>query len=477
MDKLHSALVNATFYLESVRFTSPSHYAAWQRGRRTLGDPLPDERADREQNEPHDTHDELVELRKRIVDMTAENIRLRAKRPADTHERETGPPVSGECDGCTELQMELAEWRGTVEAWDAGLRPDDDPAMCALRTLLDRFYVVLGGVGATMREMPTDELERREQTARLSWKVNWPNVEAVLSARRVLDEWDTTSAAPLEVPRVFSSPDRRAWIEQRLREGNIGYGEGVLFVIEKMLDELAPPDTYPHDERDEDGRRVRDMVPVEDVRTIDPAAIEHQRQSDPIWSDFHPERFCHRCGRRNVRSWHVASELWNDAVAGSERGVVDILCPVCFTEAHFAATGLRIIWELRADPQSGDLKRLAESATDRDHFLSHEFGEGMDCKRCGCARNSQRSYERCRPASSARADTGPHVSRDIPVSKNALEDRFDHDGSLKLMDQPCGNCGKTLRECLLLAGTPMDETPPDCCDDCTHDDNPQESAT
>lgn len=29
-------------------------------------------------------------------------------RPADTHEGETSPPVSGECDGCTEAEMQLA---------------------------------------------------------------------------------------------------------------------------------------------------------------------------------------------------------------------------------------------------------------------------------------------------------------------------------------------------------------------------------
>lgn len=88
-DELRSALVNATFYLETARFTSPSHYAAWQRGRRALGDPLPDDREDWERNgpirlhEPADTHsvdeareDELFAAKSSIASFMREVDRL-----------------------------------------------------------------------------------------------------------------------------------------------------------------------------------------------------------------------------------------------------------------------------------------------------------------------------------------------------------------------------------------------------------------
>lgn len=104
--------------------------------------------------------------------------------------------------------------------------------------------------------------------------------------------------------------------------------------------------------------REAESVPVSGVVAVDPDEVLRQR--DLNWPDFHPERFCHRCGRRNI-NWYVESSFWNDAVAGPGRGVVSILCPVCFVEQHEAATGLHIIWEVRADPKSGDLRRLSES--------------------------------------------------------------------------------------------------------------------
>jgi hypothetical protein len=57
----------------------------------------------------------------------------------------------------------------------------------ALTHLLDRFYVVCPN-GQSIRAMSTDELERREQTARVSWGVEWPNVRAVIDARKALEE-------------------------------------------------------------------------------------------------------------------------------------------------------------------------------------------------------------------------------------------------------------------------------------------------
>lgn len=65
---------------------------------------------------------------------------------------------------------------------------------------------------------------------------------------------------------------------------------------------------------------------------VTPADIEEQRRLN--WRDFHPEKYCHRCGRRNVHSWSAPSPLWNavlrDPVTGGDRW--GILCPPCFAE-------------------------------------------------------------------------------------------------------------------------------------------------
>lgn len=85
------------------------------------------------------------------------------------------------------------------------------------------------------------------------------------------------------------------------------------------------------------------------VEAVTPSEIVRQRVVG--WPDFQPEDFCHRCGRRNP-VWWVDSEHWNRATDGSERGVVEILCPSCFAAAWERATGLLVIWELRLDPDS-----------------------------------------------------------------------------------------------------------------------------
>lgn len=74
------------------------------------------------------------------------------------------------------------------------------------------------------------------------------------------------------------------------------------------------------------------------------------RQRAMGWPDFHPEDFCHRCGRRNA-VWWVGGDLWKAAVEGRERGVVDILCPSCFTELFEARSGTRCVWQLRLETQ------------------------------------------------------------------------------------------------------------------------------
>lgn len=58
----------------------------------------------------------------------------------------------------------------------------------------------------------------------------------------------------------------------------------------------------------------------------------------------HPEAFCDLCGQRNVWSWSVAREEWAIAGLGPE-----IVCPSCFAELHFDATGEWVTWQLVKD--------------------------------------------------------------------------------------------------------------------------------
>ena len=82
---------------------------------------------------------------------------------------------------------------------------------------------------------------------------------------------------------------------------------------------------------------------------IDVAEIDAQRAAG--WPDFHPEDYCHECGRRNP-VW--STDLWN-ATRGDD--YVTIRCPSCFVFAWERIAGVRICWELRADPQSGAIRR------------------------------------------------------------------------------------------------------------------------
>lgn len=68
------------------------------------------------------------------------------------------------------------------------------------------------------------------------------------------------------------------------------------------------------------------------VRSVSPARIRAERSQD--WEEFHPERFCHECGTRNVRAWSAPSDKWNEVTRaeGVEPGV--IWCPQCYTEAY-----------------------------------------------------------------------------------------------------------------------------------------------
>lgn len=65
------------------------------------------------------------------------------------------------------------------------------------------------------------------------------------------------------------------------------------------------------------------------------------------WPDFHPEEYCHRCGGKNVWSWHVDSDRFNTAMGPpAEHQWNGIVCPGCFVELHEAATGMRCSWTL-----------------------------------------------------------------------------------------------------------------------------------
>lgn len=96
---------------------------------------------------------------------------------------------------------------------------------------------------------------------------------------------------------------------------------------------------------DDPERRAIDAVPTRGVIAIDPAEVVRQRIDK--WPDFHPELFCHRCGRRNVWAWNATAEDWAKATEHLERGVLAILCPPCFAELYEMNTGERPVWELR----------------------------------------------------------------------------------------------------------------------------------
>lgn len=85
------------------------------------------------------------------------------------------------------------------------------------------------------------------------------------------------------------------------------------------------------------------------VKSVPLTSIAEQRTAKPSWPDFHPEDFCHRCGNRNLRSWYVASDLWDAAWSMIEPGIQSVLCPPCFDELWEKATGIRMTWELRPD--------------------------------------------------------------------------------------------------------------------------------
>ncbi|MFI7678540.1 hypothetical protein [Actinophytocola sp. NPDC049390] len=83
------------------------------------------------------------------------------------------------------------------------------------------------------------------------------------------------------------------------------------------------------------------------VAAVLPEEIGRQRTAS--WPDFHPEDFCHRCGRRNP-VWYVDAELWNKGTAErrATTGFDSVLCPSCFVEMYERKTGQQPLW--RVDP-------------------------------------------------------------------------------------------------------------------------------
>lgn len=80
---------------------------------------------------------------------------------------------------------------------------------------------------------------------------------------------------------------------------------------------------------------------------IDPTEVDAQRAKG--WPDWHPERFCERCGSRNIWSWSVDSDRFNAAMAAIGLDSGAIVCPSCFASAHEKATGMRCTWRLVPD--------------------------------------------------------------------------------------------------------------------------------
>lgn len=75
------------------------------------------------------------------------------------------------------------------------------------------------------------------------------------------------------------------------------------------------------------------------------------RQRAHGWPDFHPEHYCHRCGRRNA-IWWVDGDLWQATTAGRRRGILEILCPSCFVDLYEESTGEGRSWRLLPDVAS-----------------------------------------------------------------------------------------------------------------------------
>lgn len=84
------------------------------------------------------------------------------------------------------------------------------------------------------------------------------------------------------------------------------------------------------------------------VASVLPEEIIRQRELN--WPDFHPEDFCHRCGRRNP-TWFTDQPTWLAATSerAVETGHEGIYCPSCFVD----------LYHQQIEPQQGFLWQLS----------------------------------------------------------------------------------------------------------------------
>lgn len=94
--------------------------------------------------------------------------------------------------------------------------------------------------------------------------------------------------------------------------------------------------------------------------SIDPATIPDQQAQG--WPDFHPEAYCHRCGRPNI-GWYADSAIWNEVHGGSG----PIWCPVCFARAYEEKTGQQVSWRLAPRDLSDEAAHLVASEAAMRH--------------------------------------------------------------------------------------------------------------
>lgn len=108
--------------------------------------------------------------------------------------------------------------------------------------------------------------------------------------------------------------------------------------------------------------------------SVTPEEIQDQRAQG--WPDFHPEDYCHRCGRRNF-VWFADSAQWNLAEGGPE----GILCPTCFTDDHEKATGEACSWRLAPAERSDVVSALTISEAEMRHRLAEVEAELAEVRR------------------------------------------------------------------------------------------------
>lgn len=82
--------------------------------------------------------------------------------------------------------------------------------------------------------------------------------------------------------------------------------------------------------------------------TLDELEAQHENR----WRDFHPERFCHRCGNANV-DWATSPETWDPVMRPDERWWWhEIVCIPCFIELAERHHGPSC-WRVTRDPHTG----------------------------------------------------------------------------------------------------------------------------